>query len=75
VSEGVEALKPMKSRKPRYAHRQEFPEAKGRVVEMIELIADGECHCVSVRFEDSTDLTVMVEPALTFHHRGRRGIG
>ena len=35
-------------------------------MERVELIADGDYHCVSIRFQDKTDLTVVIDPALTF---------
>jgi hypothetical protein len=62
-------------RKPRRARKQkkspydvlmEFPQARGRTVEMVELIADADYHCVSIRFQDNTDLTVVIDPGLTF---------
>jgi hypothetical protein len=56
------ALKP---RKPP-SDRVVFPEARGRTVELVELFAGGDYNCVSIRFQDSTDLTVVVDPALTF---------
>lgn len=57
------ALKPKKSPPDRMVV---FPQAKGRVVELVELIADGDYNCVSIRFQDKTDLTVVIDPALTF---------
>ena len=45
----------------------EFPEAKGRMVEMVELSLDSDFHCISIRFQDETDLTFVIDPALTFH--------
>ncbi len=50
------------------SHRQilEFPGTKGRVVEKIELSADLDYPCVSVYFQDKTDLTVVIDPALIF---------
>ena len=35
-------------------------------MEMIELIADTDYHCVSIRFQDKIDLDVLIDPALTF---------
>ena len=43
-----------------------FPQARGRTVEMVELSLDSDYHCVSIRFKDNTDLTVVIDPALTF---------
>jgi hypothetical protein len=43
-----------------------FPQARGRTVEMVELSLDSDYHCVSIRFKDNTDLTVAIDPVLTF---------
>jgi hypothetical protein len=53
-------------RKTLYNRVLSFPQAKGRTVEMIELIAEGDYHCVAIRFQDRTDLEVIIDPALTF---------
>jgi hypothetical protein len=49
-----------------YARLVKFPQARGRTVEMVELSLDSDYHCVSIRFKDNTDLTVVIDPALTF---------
>ena len=56
-----------KQMKPPYDRWVEFPQAKGRTVEMVELIVDADYHCVSIRFEDKTDLSVVIDPCLTFN--------
>lgn len=43
-----------------------FPQAKGRTVERVELSLDSDFQCVSIRFKDNTDLTVVIDTALTF---------
>lgn len=43
-----------------------FPQARGRTVEKVELSLDSDYHCVSIRFKDNTDLSVVIDPALTF---------
>jgi hypothetical protein len=43
-----------------------FPLVKGRTVEKVELSLDSDFHCVSIRFKDNTDLTVVIDTALTF---------
>ena len=43
-----------------------FPQARGRMVERVELSLDPEFHCVCIRFKDNTDLTVVIDTALTF---------
>ncbi|HEX3092537.1 MAG TPA: hypothetical protein VHW72_07955 [Candidatus Angelobacter sp.] len=50
----------------RYPRLVEFPQAKGRTVEMVELNLDSDFHCISIRFQDETDLTFVIDPALTF---------
>ncbi len=57
----------LKQRKPPYNQWVEFPQAKGRTVELVELIVDSDHHCVSIRFQDKTDLSVVIDPALTFN--------
>jgi hypothetical protein len=44
----------------------EFPQARGRTVETVRLSADSDFHCISIRFQDNTDLTVVIDPWLTF---------
>jgi hypothetical protein len=44
----------------------EFPQARGRTVEMVELNFDSDFHCISIRFQDETDLTFEIDPWLTF---------
>ena len=46
--------------------RVTFPQAKGRTVETVELMADSDYHSVTIRFQDNTDLEVLIDPALTF---------
>jgi hypothetical protein len=53
-------------KKGRYPRLIEFPQAKGRTVEMVELNLDSDFHCISIRFQDDTDLTFVIDPALTF---------
>jgi len=55
-----------KQKNVRYPHLVEFPQARGRTVEMVELNIDSDFHCISIRFQDNTDLTFLIDPALTF---------
>ena len=55
-----------KQRKASYPRLVEFPQARGRTVEMVELSLDSDFHCISIRFQDETDLTFVINPALTF---------
>lgn len=55
-----------KQRKPRYSRLVEFPEARGRTVKKVELSTDSDFPCISIRFQDNTDLTVVIDTALTF---------
>lgn len=45
----------------------EFPQARGRTVERVELVTNAEYHCVSIRFKDKTDLSLVINPSLTFN--------
>jgi hypothetical protein len=49
-----------------YERLVNFPQARGRTVEKVELSLDSDYHCVSIRLKDNTDLTVVIDPALTF---------
>jgi hypothetical protein len=53
-------------RKATYARLVKFPQARGRTVEMVELSLDSDFQCVSIRFKDNTDLTVVIDTALRF---------
>lgn len=53
-------------RKAPYARLVQFPQAKGRTVEKVELSLDSDFRCVSIRFKDKTDLTMVIDTALTF---------
>jgi hypothetical protein len=55
-----------KPRKPAFARIMEFPQARGRTVERVELITNPDYRCVSIRFKDKTDLSVVIDPSLTF---------
>lgn len=63
---------PQKARRDQARHENtdarlvSFPQARGRTVEKVELSLDYDYHCVSIRFKDNTDLTVVIDPALTF---------
>jgi hypothetical protein len=48
-----------------YARLIEFPQAKGKTVEKVELSTDPDFYCISIHFQDDTDLTFVVDPALT----------
>ncbi len=53
-------------RKGTYARLVKFPQARGRTVKMVELSLDPDFQCVCIRFKDNTDLTVVMNTALTF---------
>ena len=66
-SKSLEKPRPaVKRRKLAYARVLEFPQAKGRTVELVQLVANFDYHCLSIRFKDKTDLTVVIDPMLTF---------
>jgi hypothetical protein len=58
--------RPAIKRRPAYARVLEFPQARGRTVELVELIADTDYHCLSIRFKDKTDLSVVIDPMFSF---------
>jgi hypothetical protein len=55
-----------KERNARYSRLVEFPEVKGLTVEKVALSTDSDFPCISIRFQDKTDLTVVIDPWLTF---------
>jgi hypothetical protein len=62
---------PQKARAPRqrktsYSRVVQFPEVRGLTVEKVALSTDSDFPCVSIRFQDNTDLTVVIDPWLTF---------
>jgi hypothetical protein len=57
----------LKRKRLAYARVLEFPQAKGRTVELVELIADTDYHCLSIRFKDKTDLSVVIDSMLMFN--------
>ena len=66
--------------KSRYSRLVEFPQARGRTVEMVELNLDSDFHCISIRFQDETDLTFVIDPRTNvprrlFQVEGRRTEG
>jgi hypothetical protein len=48
-----------------YPRSVKFPQVRGRTVEMVELSLDSDFQCVSIRFKDNTDLTVVIDTELT----------
>jgi len=44
----------------------EFPEVSGLTVDKVELSTDSDFPCISIRFTDNTDLTVVIDPWLSF---------
>jgi len=60
------ARRAAKQRKASYPRLVEFPQTRGRTVERVELNLDSDFHCISIRFQDETDLTFVIDPALTF---------
>lgn len=39
----------------------EFAELRGRKIEKIELAASSECHTISIRFQNKTDLSFVID--------------
>jgi hypothetical protein len=52
--------------KARYSRLVEFPEVRGLTVKRVQLSTDSDFPCVSIRFQDNTDLTVVIDPWVTF---------
>jgi hypothetical protein len=44
---------------------QDFPEAKGKTVETVELSADAAYYGITIRFQDKTALTFTIESSVT----------
>ena len=55
-----------KQKKSPYPRLVEFPQARGRTVEKVELSADSDFPCICIRFQDKTDLTFVIDPWLSF---------
>jgi hypothetical protein len=55
-----------RQRKTSYPRVVQFPEVRGLMVEKVTLSTDSDFPCVSIRFQDNTDLTVIIDPWLTF---------
>ena len=55
-----------KARKSFHKRYLKLSQAQGRKVEKIELLADSGYHCVSITFQDKTDLDVVIDPAFSF---------
>jgi len=59
-----------------YVRLVEFRQARGKTVERVELNTDPDFRCISIRFQDNTDLTFVIDPAFTFragYHRWKDG--
>jgi hypothetical protein len=44
---------------------QDFPEVKGKTVEMVEISAGSDYYGVIIRFQDNTSLSFAIEPSVT----------
>lgn len=43
---------------------QEFPEAKGKIVDRVELTVESDFYSITVRFEDKTALSFVIDPCV-----------
>src|SRR5262249_27261079 len=43
---------------------QNFPEVKGKIVEIVELSVESDYYGITIRFQDKTTLTFAIEPCL-----------
>jgi len=55
-----------KQPKTRGSRLVELAEVRGLTVEKVVLSTDSDFPCISIRFQDNTDLTVVIDPWLTF---------
>lgn len=60
------AQRPQKFQRLPHDQWMEFPQARGRTVERVDLTTDSDHHCISIRFQDKTDLSVVIDAGLTF---------
>lgn len=44
--------------------RQDFPEAKDKIVDIVELTVETGFYAITIRFQDSTTLTFSMEPCV-----------
>ena len=44
--------------------RQDFPEVKDKIVDIVELSAETGFYAITIRFQDSTTLTFSIEPCV-----------
>jgi hypothetical protein len=65
----MKASSSKKRSKPASRRFIEFPLVKGRIVNKIELTDDGDYHSIVIRFQDNTDLEVLIDPVLEFKAR------
>lgn len=65
----MKASSSKKPSKPTSQRFVEFPQAKGRTVDKIELTANGDCPSIVIRFQGNIDLEVLIDPMLEFKAR------
>ncbi len=65
----MKAQSSKKSAKPASRLFIKFPQAKARIVDKIELLADGDNYGIVIRFQDNTDLEVRIDPMLELKAR------
>lgn len=44
--------------------RQDFPEAKDKIVEIVELTVEPDYYGITMRFQDKTSLSFLIEPCV-----------
>lgn len=49
---------------PEPSTRQDFPEARDKIVELVELAVEPGFYGISIRFKDKTALTFVIEPCV-----------
>lgn len=71
-------MKASSSKKPSKPASRRFiklRQAKGRIVKEIELTGEPDNHGIVIRFQDNTDLEVLIDPVLEFKTRFYDGKG
>jgi hypothetical protein len=49
---------------PEEPTRQDFPEVKGKIVDSVEITVESDYYGISVRFQDKTSLTLVMESCI-----------
>jgi|SRR5579884_2405482 len=53
-------------KQPPPSNRLTFTQVNGRIIERVEISAEPDYQCVCIRFQDNTDLNIVMESGLLF---------